>query len=96
MIKVNEILREKGARYGLLLIDADQLMTGEEDLFLDPVHVSDKGNMIKSYLIGCKILEDLNLPMHIEGEWKEIENWVKRKAATLEADGDRESNRKAS
>jgi hypothetical protein len=80
MIRVNEMLREKAAQYRLLLMDADRLMTGEEDLFLDPVHVSLKGNMIKSYLIGCKILKDLNLPMQVEGDWKEIENWVTGKA----------------
>lgn len=86
IITVNEILREKAAQDGLLLIDADQLMTGEEDLFLDPVHVDKKGNMIKSYLIGRAILKDLNQPMVVEGDWKEIENWIMVKAVTLEAD----------
>lgn len=86
MIRLNEMLRQKAAQNKLLLIDADRLMTGEEDLFLDPVHVSTKGNMIKSYLIGCEILKDLNLPMHVEGDWKEIENWVSVKEDTHEAD----------
>ena len=81
MIRVNEILREKAAQYGLLLIDADQLITGEEDLFWDPVHVSTQGNMIKAYLIGHKILKDLNLPIQVEGDWKEIESWVTGKAS---------------
>jgi hypothetical protein len=81
MAKVNEMLREKASQYGLLLIDADQLMTGEEDLFWDAVHVSVKGNMIKAYLIGCKILRELNLPMQIEGDWKEIENWINGKGS---------------
>jgi len=83
---VNEILRSKAIQDGLLLIDADRFMTGEENLFVDPVHVSIKGNKIKSYLIGCGILKDLNLPISIEGDWKEIENWVTEKAATLKAD----------
>ena len=80
------MLRSKAIQDGLLLIDADRFMTGEENLFIDPVHVSIKGNKIKSYLIGCGILKDLNLPILIEGDWKEIENWVTEKAATLKAD----------
>ncbi len=85
--KVNEILREKAAQYELLLIDADRAITGEEDLFADPVHVTTKGNMIKSYLIGRKILKDLNLPMHALGEWKEIETWVEGKEAGIDDRG---------
>ena len=83
---VNEMLRKKAIQDGLLLIDADRLMTGEEELFSDPVHVSRKGNMIKSYLIGCGILKDLNLSIRIEGDWKEIENWVTEKTALLKVD----------
>lgn len=93
MIRVNEILREKAAQFGLLLIDADRLITGEEDLFWDPVHVSMKGNMIKSYLIGNKILKDMNLPMQVEGDWKEIEDWVTVKTTTLETSAERTRNR---
>ncbi|MEN6350335.1 MAG: SGNH/GDSL hydrolase family protein [Syntrophomonas sp.] len=80
MRNVNEMLRRKAAQYGLLLIDAAQYMTGEEDLFWDAIHVVTKGNMIKSYLIACKILKDLNLPLLLEGDWKEIDNWIKEKS----------------
>lgn len=74
--KVNEMLREMAVQYELLLIDADRLMTSKEDLFIDPVHVNAKGNMIKSYMIGREILKDLDLPMQVDGNWKEIEGWV--------------------
>jgi hypothetical protein len=92
---VNDMMREKAARYRLLLADADRLMTGEEDLFWDPVHVIPKGYMIKAYLIGSAILKDLGLPMQIDGEWKDIEHWVTTKAARLEAET-AEANRRAS
>jgi len=89
IIRINEILREKAIQDGLLLIDADQLMTGEEDLFWDPIHVDTKGNMIKSYLIGYEILKNLNLSMQVEGDWKEIEKWIKEKTIKLEDDSNR-------
>lgn len=76
MRQINEILRTKAAQYGLILIDADKLMTGEEDLFWDPVHVQLQGDKIKAYLSGCKILGDLALPIKITGEWKEIQDWA--------------------
>jgi hypothetical protein len=76
MRAINEILRTKAAQYGLILVDADRLMTGEEEMFWDPVHVQLKGDKIKSYLIGCKILEDLTFPVEITGEWKEIQDWA--------------------
>jgi len=83
MTTVNNILRKNAAKDGSLLIDADRFITGEEELFIDPVHVSEKGNMIKSYLIGREILRDLDMPMQIEGDWKEIELWTKEKSNTL-------------
>jgi hypothetical protein len=89
---VNEMLRQKAAQYELPLIDAEQLITGEEDLFWDPVHVVKKGNMIKAYMISQVILKDLGLQMHVEEEWKEIEDWVAGKAAKLEANTKRTSN----
>jgi hypothetical protein len=76
MRAINEILRAKAAQYGLILVDADRLMTGEEEMFWDPVHVQLIGDKIKSYLIGCKILEDLTFPIKVTGEWKEIQDWV--------------------
>ena len=84
MRKVNEMLRRKAAQYGLLLVDAAQYMTGEEDLFWDAIHVVPKGNMIKAYLIAGTILKDLNLPLHLEGDWVEIDNWIKEKALTTD------------
>jgi hypothetical protein len=83
MREVNEILRTKAAQYGLILIDAEKLMTGEEELFWDPVHVQLKGDRIKSYLIGCKILEDLAFPVEVTGEWQEIRDWVRARGDSI-------------
>jgi hypothetical protein len=73
---MNELLRSKAGQYGLILIDADKLMTGEEGLFWDPVHVHSEGDKIRAYLAGCKILMDLSIPYKITGDWREIEDWV--------------------
>ena len=82
MRMINEMLHQKAAQHGLLLIDAAQYMIGEEDLFWDPIHVVTKGNMIKSYLIARTILSDLNLSLIIEDDWKDIDNWIKEKTVS--------------
>lgn len=76
MEAINEILRNKADQYGLILVDADKLMTGEEVLFWDPVHVNLKGDQIKAYMTGSKIWKDLDIPTEVTREWKEIEDWL--------------------
>ena len=83
MTNVNQLLRKKAAQYSLPLIDADRLMTGEEDLFCDPVHVIEKGEMIKAFMIGTCLLKELGLQFNIRGEWKAIEDWISAKTDML-------------
>jgi hypothetical protein len=77
--KLNDILRKKALRYNLILIDAEKVMLGEEELFWDPVHVHQKGDRIKAYLAGIEILKDLGLPAEICDEWQEIAGFVDSK-----------------
>jgi hypothetical protein len=55
----NEVLRSIAAnRDRLLFVDLDKLMTGKENhLFLDPVHVNDAGNRMKTEYLGKRILD---------------------------------------
>jgi hypothetical protein len=76
MREINEILRKKAAQYGLILIDAEKLMTGKEELYWDPVHVHPEGEKIKAFIAGSKILNDLSISVKVTGEWREIKNWV--------------------
>ena len=56
---VNMIIREKARRYGCLLADFDEIMTGKEQFFKDAVHSSIEGNKIKAQLVGNALLLSL-------------------------------------
>jgi lysophospholipase L1-like esterase len=57
----NELLRQFARENSLPLVDLDQLMTGREEYFWDPVHVVDQGNDLKAAKICKTILSLVNV-----------------------------------
>jgi hypothetical protein len=60
MDTTNELLRQFAHENSLPLVDLDNLMTGQEEYFWDPVHVVEKGNNLKAEKICATILSLLN------------------------------------
>ena len=60
MRRGNQIIRNLARERHALLVDLDSSMTGREEFFWDPVHVTGDGNRLKAREVGNVILSDLD------------------------------------